>query len=72
MSENSFSLKFTPKANEDLEQTYSYISGKLFAEIAADNLLERIESSIMRLKDFPYSCSFVLDECPFFRRQEIN
>ncbi|WP_459928780.1 hypothetical protein [Desulfosporosinus burensis] len=42
MSENNFSLKFTPKANEDLEQIYSYISGKLFAEIAADNLLERI------------------------------
>ncbi|MHB1653626.1 MAG: type II toxin-antitoxin system RelE/ParE family toxin [Desulfitobacteriaceae bacterium] len=62
MPENSYSLKFTPKANEDLEQIYSYISGKLFAEMAADNLLERIESSIMRLKDFPYSCSFVLDE----------
>ena len=62
MSKNSFSLKFTPKANEDLELIYSYISEKLFAEIAADNLLERIESSIMRLKDFPYSCSFVLDE----------
>ena len=62
MSENSYSLKFTPKASEDLEQIYSYISGKLFAEIAADNLLARIENTIMRLKDFPYSCSFVLDE----------
>ncbi|RJX28092.1 MAG: type II toxin-antitoxin system RelE/ParE family toxin [Dethiobacter sp.] len=62
MSENSYSLKFTPKASEDLEQIYSYIAGKLFAEIAADNLLERIESSIMRLKSFPYSCSFVFDE----------
>ncbi|MDA8441559.1 MAG: type II toxin-antitoxin system RelE/ParE family toxin [Peptococcaceae bacterium] len=62
MPENSYSLKFTSKANEDLEQIYSYISGKLFAEIAADNLLERIESSLMRLKDFPFSSSFVLDE----------
>ena len=62
MSENNYSLKFTPKASEDLEQIYSYISGKLFADIAADNLLERIESSIMRIKSFPYSCSFVLDE----------
>lgn len=44
MSENSYSLKFTPKASEDLEQIFSYISGKLFAEIAADNLLARIES----------------------------
>ena len=62
MPENSYSVKFTPKASEDLEQIYSYISGKFFAEIAADNLLARIESTIMRLKDFPYSCSFVLDE----------
>ncbi|MEW6662431.1 MAG: type II toxin-antitoxin system RelE/ParE family toxin [Bacillota bacterium] len=62
MSENSYSLKFTSKAIEDLEQIYSYISGKLCAEIAADNLLEKIESSIMRLKYYPYSCGFVLDE----------
>ncbi|MHB8280988.1 MAG: type II toxin-antitoxin system RelE/ParE family toxin [Candidatus Humimicrobiaceae bacterium] len=62
MSENSYSLKFTPKASEDLEQIYSYISGRLFAEIAANKLLERIESSIIRLKSFPYSCSFVFDE----------
>ena len=62
MSQNSYSLKFTPKASEDLEQIYSYISGKLFAEIAADDLLVRIESTVMRLKDFSYSCSFVLDE----------
>jgi plasmid stabilization system protein ParE len=58
MSQNSYSLKFTPKASEDLEQIYSYISGKLFAEIAADNMLAKIESAMMRLKDFPYSCSF--------------
>lgn len=62
MSKNSYSLKFTPKVSEDLEQIYSYISGKLFAEIAADKLLATIESTMMRLKDFPYSCSFVLDE----------
>jgi addiction module RelE/StbE family toxin len=59
---NSYSLKFTAKASEDLEQIYSYISARLFAETAADNLLERIESSIMRLKTLPYSCSFVFDE----------
>ena len=62
MSESSFHLKFTTIANDDLEQIYCYISGKLFAEIAADNLLEKIESSIMKLKEFPFSCSYVLDE----------
>ncbi len=62
MPENKYSLKFTPKASDDLEQIYSYISGELFAEDAANNLLERIETSIMRLKDYPFSCNFVADE----------
>ena len=61
MSENSFKVKFTLKASDDLEQIYSYICGKLFAEITADNLLARLESTIMRLEDFPYSCCFVMD-----------
>lgn len=62
MPEKIYSLKFTPKASEDLEHIFIYISRNLFVEIAADNLLERIESSIMRLKNFPYSGSFVMDE----------
>ena len=62
MSGNRYSLKFTLKASEDLEQIYSYITGSLLAEIAADNLLEKIENSIMRLESFPYSGSFIVDE----------
>lgn len=62
MSENSYYLKFTPIASDDLEQIYRYISGKLLAETVADNLLEKIENGIMRLKEFPYSCSLVSDE----------
>lgn len=62
MSEKIYSLKFTPKASEDLEHIYIYISRNFFAEIAADNLLERIESSIMRLKNFPCSGSIVMDK----------
>jgi len=62
MSGSSFHLKFTAAAYDDLEQIYSYISKKLLAETAADNLLEKIESSIMRLKKFPYSGSLVSDE----------
>jgi len=37
----------TPKAAEDLDGIYNYISKKLYAERAADNLLNRIETSIM-------------------------
>lgn len=50
MSNKVYTLKFTPKASEDLEDIYMYISSKLFAEIAANNLLEKIENSIVRLK----------------------
>ncbi len=62
MSESNYSLRFTQKASEDLEQIYIYISDKLFADIAAERLLDKIENNIMRLRNFPYSCSYVLDE----------
>ncbi len=62
MPKNNYDLKFTTKASEDLEDIYIYISEKLFAEAAANDLLKKIEYSIKRLKDFPYSYNFVLDE----------
>jgi len=62
MSESKYILKFTPKAADDLEEIYRYISERLFAEDSALHLLERIEKSIVRLKDFPFSCSLVADE----------
>ena len=61
MPGKNYKLKFTPKADEDLEQIYKYISEKFFAENTALNLMEKIESSIIRLKSFPYSGSFVSD-----------
>src|SRR5690625_904351 len=62
MSINKYRLKFTPKASDDLEEIYRYISSELFAENEANSLLDKIETSIMRLKDFPYSCNFVSDD----------
>ncbi|MDB5056392.1 MAG: addiction module toxin, RelE/StbE family [Bacilli bacterium] len=59
MSENKYNVKFTPVAIEDLDQIYAYISERLFADQAASELLEKIESCIMRLKEFPLSCSLV-------------
>jgi hypothetical protein len=41
MSENNFTVKFTHKANEDIEEIFNYISGKLFAEVVAVNLFCR-------------------------------
>lgn len=50
MAGERYELKFTPKAEEDL------------AEKAATDLMDKFEASILRLKDYPYSCSFVVDE----------
>lgn len=62
MSQNNYSLKITPKAAEDLDNIYSYISKELYAENAANNLLNKIETSIMTLKKYPFSCNYVSDE----------
>lgn len=61
-SNNNYSLKFTPKAEQDLNEIYQYISTKLCADIAAQNLLNKIEKEIMQLKEFPYLSIQVLDE----------
>ncbi len=57
MVENRYSLKITPKADEDLDEIYGYIANELFNEGAAENLMEKIETNVMRLRDFPFSCS---------------
>lgn len=62
MEKSNFDLKITPAANNDLEEIYRYISVELFAEDAVVSLLNRIEQNIMRLKHFPYSGSYLLDE----------
>lgn len=62
MESKEYSLKFTPKAEEDLDEIYGYIANNLFAPEAAENLMDKLENSILRLKAFPYSCSLVLDE----------
>lgn len=62
MEGKEYSLKFTPKTMEDLDEIYGYIANNLFAPEAAENLMDKIETSNILLKAFPYSCSFVLDE----------
>jgi len=60
MVESKYRIKITPKANDDLDEIYSYIAEELFNEDAAENLIDKIENNIIRLRDFPLSCS--LDE----------
>lgn len=52
----------TPKASDDLDNIYRYISEELFAISAATNILKRLEKEILRLKEFPFSCNFVADD----------
>ena len=62
MESKEYRLKFTSQAEVDLDEVYEYITHHLFAPETAENLMNKIETSIMRLKVFPYACSFVLDE----------
>lgn len=62
MLNSNYRLKFTPKAEEDLDEVYNYIDTKLFAETAAESLMDKIENAFMRLEEYPFFCSFVFDE----------
>ena len=59
---NNYTIKMTPKAAEDLDNIYQYISEELFATSSATNILERMEKGIMGLREFPFSCNYVADE----------
>ena len=59
---NNYTVKMTPKAAEDLDNIYQYISEELFAASSATNILVKIEKGIMGLRDFPFSCNYVADE----------
>ncbi len=43
MAENKYRIKITPKANDDLDEIYSYIAGELHNVTAAENLMDKIE-----------------------------
>ena len=63
MLNNEYSVKFTLKAKEDLDEIYSYIATKLLTQTTAESLMDKIENGIMRLKEFPFSGSCVYDGC---------
>ncbi|NLB42677.1 MAG: type II toxin-antitoxin system RelE/ParE family toxin [Clostridiales bacterium] len=59
---SNYTIKMTPKAADDLDNIYQYISEELFATSSAANILEKIEKGIMGLGQFPFSCNYVADE----------
>lgn len=62
MVENNYSVHFTNVAMNDLDDIYCYISEELFVESAATELLDRVENSIMQLKEFPNLGTRLTDE----------
>ena len=62
MVENNYSVHFTNIAMNDLDDIYRYISEELFAESVATELLNRIENSIMQLKELPNLGTRLTDE----------
>lgn len=59
---SDYSLKFTQKAENHLDEIYKYVSSELKAESAAENLMDKFEIGIMKLKKFPSSGSTILDK----------
>jgi len=51
-----YKLSYLPLANRDIADTISYIADGLLAQKAALDLLDALDKSISRLKDFPYFC----------------
>ena len=61
MLTNNYELKITKKASEDLADIYKYITEELKNKTAALDLIDEIEKNTLRLREFPYSCSYVED-----------
>ncbi len=60
---HKYNYKLTPLAEEDIDSALTYIYEQLFNGKAAGDLLTKIENTIGRICDFPYSfadCSYFL------------
>ena len=56
MDINNYEIIFTDTAKEELEEIYEYISEHLLEVRVANRLMDKIEQSILRLEQNPYSC----------------
>jgi len=58
-----YEIRFTEKAENDIEQIYSYISTEYQSENTAKSIVSGILNSIETLNTFPFRCSpFRLNE----------
>ena len=51
---DKYHVLISPQAYRDLDELYDYIKNTLFAEKAAENLVDRIEKAIISLETMPY------------------
>jgi|AGTN01.1.fsa_nt_gi Plasmid stabilization system protein len=51
-----YELYIFPKAQEDFNKIFDYISQILCAPIAADNLAKKIDEALDTVCEFPFSC----------------
>ena len=56
MDTNNYEIILTDVAKEELEEIYEYISEHLLESLVAKSLMDKIEQSIFRLEQNPYSC----------------
>lgn len=52
--DEKYKLKITPAAADDLENIYKYVKYTLSANNSAENMIQKISSSLKSLKSFPY------------------
>ena len=61
MSER-YGLEIFPKAEQDMEDIFSYISHEQYVKEAARNLIEKFNNSLERVRIFPSSCPLARNE----------
>jgi toxin ParE1/3/4 len=66
-----YKLSYLPVANRDITDAVNYIAETLIAPKAALDLLDALDTSISRLKDFPYSCRVYQPVKPLEREYRI-
>lgn len=54
---NNYEVIISDSAKADLEEIYSNISKSLYGNNSVDKLMAKIEQNVLRLEQFPYSCS---------------
>ena len=69
---NNYYIKFTNIAEEELIEIYEYICFTLKSEITANKFIENIESKILRLSMFPYSCMEIISKPQNIKYRKLN